>query len=64
MSTHRFQDALTEPTSTALASSFVFCPVAAEQLAAIQEIYRIAAELTREQMQPSRFLQRLEFSLN
>lgn len=63
MTSHRFQeqlrDTFRQPVSTGLMpSSFVQCPVFAllpiSHQAQVQEIYRVAAELTREQLAPSR----------
>jgi hypothetical protein len=61
MVTHRFAEQLrhTEPAFAALANSaFVPCPVVAlfspVQMAYVGEVYRIAAERTREQLRPQR----------
>lgn len=72
MLTHRFQDlvssaAVATPV-TPMECAFVLCPVAAliplAQIAQVQEIYRIAAERTREQLQPRRPLRIPAFSRN
>jgi len=62
MLTHRFRDFFYTPSETltvaATACAFVPCPMmhafSMPQLAQIQEIYRIAAEQTRAQLQPRR----------
>ena len=73
MSMHRFRDFFrTIPFAPAerapTASAFVPCPMlhafSSTQLAQIQEIYRIAAEQTREQLQPQRARGIPSFSLN
>ena len=65
---HRFQEQLreTQPAFAAADSSFVACPVSmfpVAQQAQILEVYRIAAELTREQLKPKRSFA-LAFSRN
>jgi len=69
MLVHRFREQLrlaSSPASTAgQACAFVPCPMfalmPASQQARVQEIYRLAAELTQEQLAPPRIP---EFSLN
>lgn len=75
MLTHRFQDllsALETPHSNSLflgmpAAAFVPCPIAVFAPVAFQpniaEIYRIAAEQTREQLKPKRSRE-VQFSMN
>jgi hypothetical protein len=64
---HRFRDQLRDLQAASSESSFVPCPMfpafTGQQKAMVQEVYRLAAELTREQLQPNR--RRLpEFSIN
>ena len=73
MSMHRFRDFdRTSPVGPVMAApqecAFVPCPMlhafSSAQLAQIQEIYRIAAEQTREQLQPRRTRRIPSFSRN
>lgn len=72
MLTHRFQDLVSSAAVAApvapMGCAFVLCPVAAfvpvAQVAHVQEIYRLAAELTREQLTPRRPLRIPAFSRN
>lgn len=71
MSAHRFQDhliATAETESIFTSANAVFMPFASfstafHQVSNIQEIYRLAAERTREQLKPQRN-RVLQFSLN
>ena len=68
---HRFRELLSSRVSFATVSdsdAFVPCPVAsfgvAQQQLQIAEVYRIAAERTREQLQPKRSFRLPKFSRN
>ena len=69
MATHRFREYFGQPqvAASAVASAFMPCPVQAflspAQLVYAQEVYRIAAERTREQLRPRR-TRPAEFSAN
>jgi hypothetical protein len=73
MLAHRFQDlvpsaAVATPALAPMECAFIPCPVAvlasAAQIARVQEIYRLAAELTLEQLTPRRPFRIPAFSRN
>lgn len=70
---HRFRELVSHPVtvgapSDAMFCAFVPCPLfqnfSTVQQAQIQEIYRIAAERTREQLRPHRSFRVPKFSMN
>ena len=63
MPEHRFRDCFETQDTESPVCAFVPCPMPLMAPAYVQEVYRIAAERTREQLQPKRS-RNLEFSLN